>query len=218
MKKLLYILFYITLISCNSKTEEIKEEVVVFSSDGTIIYESDVYEVINALFTDNEKTNILDGIDYSGELLSVYPNSDYIHTEELGMLDIVMEEDKDFIFKQVTFLNKYDLKQEVFFDFKIIPRVEIENLRGSWEKEFMDDLQNGITYNWEEFSNKFKKKYQKTDFYYITIPLFSKDKNTAIIVFGYQFIPHGGNGELYVYKKENNKWVRTKKGFSWLSS
>src|SRR5690606_40428218 len=102
MKKLLYILFYITLISCNSKTEEIKEEVVVFSSDGTIIYESDVYEVINALFTDNEKTNILDGIDYSGELLSVYPNSDYIHTEELGMLDIVMEEDKDFIFKQVT--------------------------------------------------------------------------------------------------------------------
>ncbi|MDX9789803.1 MAG: hypothetical protein RBT61_03145 [Candidatus Kapabacteria bacterium] len=50
MQKLLYILFYITLISCNSKKEEIKEEVIVFSDNGTSIYESDIYEVINVFY------------------------------------------------------------------------------------------------------------------------------------------------------------------------
>jgi len=70
----------------------------------------------------------------------------------------------------------------------------------------------------EEISKKFKNQFQTDNFYFITIPLFSKDKNTAIIVFGNQFIPHEGSGILIVYKKENNKWTRTEKGSRWLSS
>src|SRR5690606_18798713 len=165
MKKLLYILFCITLISCNSKKVEVKEEAIVFSDNGTTIYESDVYEVINVFFEDEKTSNILDGIDFKGELLSVYPSSYYVHTEELKEVEIVAQEDQEFISKQIN-LDKYDIKQELFSDFKIIPRVEIENMWNS--------------YNMEEFSKEFKSKYQKSELYYITIPLFSKDKNTAI--------------------------------------
>jgi len=64
MKIFLYILFCIALVSCNLK----EEEVIVSSDNGTTIYESDIYEVINAFFEDEKETNILNGINYEGEL------------------------------------------------------------------------------------------------------------------------------------------------------
>ncbi|MFA7446096.1 MAG: hypothetical protein WCY89_09130 [Flavobacteriaceae bacterium] len=209
MKKLLYILFCTALISCNSKTEEIKEEeIVVFLESGTTIYESDIYEVINTFFEDEKETNILDGIDYEGKLLTVYPNSDYIHSEDLGEFGIITEEDRNFIFRQVGDLRKYDLKQEHISRFRLIP---IDTM-----KVFMDYVMKQEKRNLEEISEKFQNQFQTNEFYIITIPLFSLDKKTAIITFGYQFVPNGGNGNLYVYKKENDKWIRTDKGFMWL--
>lgn len=184
MKKLLYILFYITLISCNSKTEEIKEEeVIVFSDNETTIYESDIYEVINALFEDEKENNFSS----KEKFLTIYPNSNFIHPNDFIEFEIISQEDKDFIFKQVNDLKDHDLKQDWFSDFTIIPMNEKEDTQS------------------------------KTDeFYYLTIPLFSKDKKTSIVVCG-NISRLNGYGKILIYHKNDNQWIRSEKFKVWVN-
>lgn len=200
MKIFLYILFCIALVSCNLK----EEEVIVSSDNGTTIYESDIYEVINAFFEDEKETNILDGIDYEGELLSVSSNRNYIHHEDLGEFGIITKEDRDFILHQINSLDRYDLKQEYISKFKLVP-IDTMNV-------FMDYVIRQEKRNWEEIFIKFQNQFKKDDFYTITIPLFSLDKKTAIINFGRGF----GGGVSQVYIKENGKWIRINKGYRWI--
>ena len=106
----------------------------------------------------------------------------HIHPNDFQYFGITSKKDKDFIFSQIEELKKYDLKQEYFSDFIIIP---------------IDGGKN------------------TDEFYYITIPLFSKDKQTSIFVFG-NISRFSNFGKIIIFSKENNKCIQTEKGQMWI--
>jgi|SRR5690606_13318840 len=199
MKKLLYILFCITLISCNSKTEEIKEEVVVFSSDGTTIYENDVYEVINAFLSNFDEHQENPKKLAKGDFLLLFPfveEQPYEYDiQELNEIlsrsdSLFSEKDKKFITKQMKNSN-FDLKQGFISNYKVLSKDFINTITG-----FSDEV------------NKFHT---------ISIPLFNLKKDIAMISFGTYTGYNDASGMKIIYKKENGKWVAIKTLNLWIS-
>src|SRR5690606_12356472 len=203
MKKILYILFCITLISCNSKKEEIKEEVIVFSDNGTTIYESDIYEVINTFFEDNKYKNKKGHLSVSG-FDSHFP---YGFKARFQKDSVFSADDITFILQQIECddISTFDLKQKYISGYKIISREKIYN--------FNKDVILAAKDFWEEFYKVLGVK----ELNYIHLPLFSIDKKTAFIYFGSMNVndPFGGKRKMDIYKKENNKWIWYSNGWIW---
>src|SRR5690606_23097642 len=132
--------FCITLISCNSKTEEIKEEVVVFSSNGTTIYESDIYEVINGIY----KGYIAEMKEYNkDEAFYLVYFSKFAEFENMGLNEngiknylknladqnLIEEKDIEFIYQQVQSSKEIKLEQNRIKDFELICADTLYQLR-----------------------------------------------------------------------------------------
>ena len=213
MQKLLYILFCITLISCNSKTEEIKEEeVAVFSDNGTTIYESDIYEVINAFFENKKETDSLEGYNSKEKLLTISLIEDYapldfkyIFSVFEGNDSLFKEDDKDFIIRQTKELNKLDLNKNYISNYKIIP------------KDTMDVFYKYLETENKRFWDEFPKKFQGDEINSISLPIFNSRKDIAIITIGRSYGPLSGSGFMIIYKKENGKWIQQDGGLMWIS-
>jgi hypothetical protein len=113
---------------------------------------------------------------------------------------IFSEEDAHFIFKQARMKHFYNVdrnelcqgKNVIYLDEKIV---------------FGDE---GSKY-WSEL----RKKYGSM--YIMTIPVFSLDKNTAMISTSHQCGSQCGTGATYVYKKYNNHWRLIATWNKWVS-
>src|SRR5690606_23899639 len=211
MKKLLYILFCITLISCNSKTEEIKEEGVVFSSNGTTIYESDIYEVINGIY----KGYIDEMKEYNkDEAFYLVYFSKYAEFENMGLNEngiknylnnladqnLIEEKDIEFIYQQVQSSKEIKLEQNRIKDFELICADTLYQLRLSSKTN-------------NDFGYKIIDRYGFSEISYISLPLFTLDKNTVIINLGL----YAMGGRVSIYKRENSKWIWAKDISMWIS-
>ncbi len=211
MKKLLYILFCITLISCNSKTEEIKEEVVVFSSNGTTIYESDIYEVINGIY----KGYIAEMKEYNkDEAFYLVYFSKFAEFENMGLNEngiknylknladqnLIEEKDIEFIYQQVQSSKEIKLEQNRIKDFELICADTLYQLRLSSKTN-------------NDFGYKIIDRYGFSEISYISLPLFTLDKNTVIINLGL----YAMGGRVSIYKRENSKWIWAKDISMWIS-
>lgn len=68
-----------------------------------------------------------------------------------------------------------------------------------------------------EFWEEFEKEFGTHNFYSISYPVFSLDKNTAIISFGHHCGILCGSGFSAIFQKMNGKWVQVKVIISWVS-
>lgn len=198
MQKLLYILFCITLISCNSKKEEIEEEVIEIKKEIDLgISEEEIYAVINT-HLEREKTHYkthnkelnTNFISFSflidNDFLNYYGVPNLIENDSL-----FTDEDREFIKLQIKKTETFDLNQKYFSDFTVIPKDTILNL--------LSKSQN------KNYGKIILDKYEIMN--WITLPLFSKNKGLAIINYEYLCGSLCAESRTSVYKKENGKWI-----------
>lgn len=198
MQKLLYILFYITLISCNSKKEEIKEEVIVFSDNGTTIYESDIYEVINVFY--EVYLSRISKKEYLKDNAAVYllfnSQPDDFELVDNKLLEkivgdsLIEEKDIEFIHRQIKNSKEITLDKSRISDFKLTDKETLSKLLFS-----------------EENQTKNERDIFDYDIASIYLPLFTINKN-KVLVYGYSFI--FGGSCISIYEKENEKWIWVK--------
>jgi len=62
-----------------------------------------------------------------------------------------------------------------------------------------------------------KNRAHKKEFHYVSIPLFSTDKNIAIIKYGVWCGNECGHGGIYIYKKINGEWKLVDVRSKWIS-
>jgi hypothetical protein len=212
MKKLLYILFCITLVSCNSKTEEIKEgEVIVFSDNGTTIYENDIYEVINGVYEGylseikrHKKDEtlylvyLLRFVDFEDTGLNENGIKNYL--KNLAEQDLIEEKDIEFIHQQVQNSKEFELDQNRIKDFELIRKDTLYQLQLSSKTR-------------NDFGCEIINRYGYSEILTISLPLFTIDKNTIIVSTGLYTL----GGRTTIYKKENGKWIWVKDISMWIS-
>jgi len=191
MKKLLYILFCVALISCNSKTEE----VIVFSEKGTTIYKSDIYEVINVFF--EEYSSKISQKEYLKDNAAVYllfnsqpDDFEFIDNnllEKIVEQSLIEEKDKEFIYQQIKNPKEIILDKSKIYGFKLTDKETLQKLLFS-----------------EENQTNYQRDILDYDIASIYLPLFTLNKN-KVLVYSYSFV-FGGNC-VSIYEKENEKWV-----------
>lgn len=198
MEKLLYILFCIILISCNSKTEEIKEEEVieVQKEIDLGISDEEIYSVINTHLEREIKHYKTINKELNTNFLSfsflIDNDFNYYGIPSLIEKDsLFTDEDREFIKLQVQKAETFDLNQKYFSDFTIVPKDTIDNL-----------LKNS---KGKPYGQTIIEKYKIIN--WITLPLFSKGKDLAIINYEYLCGSLCAESRTSVYKKENGEWI-----------
>ncbi len=202
MQKLLYILFCITLISCNSKTQEVKkEEVVVFQKEIDLgISDEEIYSVINTHLEREIKTYkefSLQGINYISFSIFIKNGEDENDYDYFGIPSFIEKdslftnEDLEFVKIQIKQTEVFDLNQKYISDFKVVHKDTFSNL-----------LENA---NRVSYGKIIREKYGNMS--WISLPLFSKNKELAIVNYDYNCGSLCGHSRTSMYKKQNGKWI-----------
>lgn len=190
MKKIIYIILAIFLISCKQKPKELKQEL-----KKVLISEKLTYEVINYII---ESTPKEEGFISNYLVYDNFPMSD----EEIKSNDFMGISKMDTLFskidvKYILEQNKnrmnFSLKQSLIKNKTIIPNKKLV--------EFYIE-KNGVKNFWENY----RKIYGDQGFYSISQPLFSIDKKTVIISKGFHCGSLCGWGSTIILKKNNGKW------------
>jgi hypothetical protein len=118
--------------------------------------------------------------------------NDSVDSTDIAKLSkILTKDDLPFLNEQIKVIHNFSLNPNYFPGWKIISGDSV-----------------GLLFNQSNgnFWQNFKSKYGRMGFYTVTMPLFSKDRNIAIIKINDHCGLCGGGG-TYVYKKVNSKWI-----------
>lgn len=167
----------------------------MFSDNGTTIYESDIYEVINAFY--EVYSSRISKKEYLKDNAAVYllinsqPDDfelvDNKLLEKIAEQSLIEEKDKEFIYQQIKNSKEIFLDKSKISDFKLTDKKTLSKLLFS-----------------EENQTKNERNIFDYDIASIYLPLFSTNKN-KVLVYGYSFV--FGSNCISIYEKENEKWI-----------
>lgn len=193
MKKDFLLLLIVIFSSCQPKEKD------------ELIPDEATYSIINFIAkTELNKSNNGDaGYISEGFTFLLNPGKgEYFRMNELD--SIFKKEDIVFINKQINERMKFRLKSNLLKTKKIVPVDSIQNLRGN------DDSS-------AKFWERFEKKYKTQSYSSIDMPLFTVDKKTAIVSYGYHCGSLCGRGETAIFQLINGKWKKIMLLSIWVS-
>lgn len=120
---------------------------------------------------------------FIADTVSFKLNKYFSKAEDQYFLQLQFEDRKNFVLLQDSFKSK-----------KIISKKIIDS--------FYDEKNDSISRK-NQILNNYIKKYGNNFYYRLSLPIFSKDKNTVLIDVSY-FL---GGGKTMIYKKHNGKWT-----------
>ena len=190
--KILIILLVAVTIGCTIKNP--------FSKSQTWVSEKDISRFMDFLL-DKKLTcsNILDAP------LAVNDSKFLINADLEISVDLnkpfLTREDITFVLNQQSKLKNFKWDNKLIQGYTIIPTETIEKI-----------FENGTKEGWNTFNRQFGDSFCE-----FSVPLFSKDKNVAIISHNYNCGPLCGEGWTVIYKKQGSKWEEVKSIFRWIS-
>ena len=161
----------------------------------SVVTDEDIYMVVNMVLKDLEVSAKLDGIEDSylqdeltipsfiADTVSFKLNKYFSKAEDLDFIQLQFEARKNFVLLQDSIKTK-----------KIISKKIIDS--------FYDEKNDSISRK-NQILNNYTKKYGNNFYDRLSLPIFSKDKNTVLIDVSY-FL---GGGKTMIYKKHNGKWI-----------
>ena len=198
MKKMFYLLSLSILIGCNNKESVKLTERVVYSNK--FAPETSVYSLLNFVLSTEAKNSGK----YITENLSnyIYPGQkEYFVVDNDSLFD---KEDIKFIHTQIAQDTSFRLNQSLIKDKIVISFDTLFKLKKKGERSY-------------EFWERFDAKYGQKEFYSIGLPLFTVDRKTAIVKYGYHCGSLCGGGEVAIFKLIAGKWKKIKIIETWIS-
>jgi hypothetical protein len=185
-------------ISCKkAETKLIPQEI----KTEYLVNKKEVSNLIN--FCINSKAKIFNNCDHFWDQDPIFYFTKYDSLQITEQDSIFSKEDLNFIFKQAS------VNPQLKLDGEIIPKDKLVAL--NFEKVFSRDkkIRN-------EYLETIRQKYNQVCT--LSIPLFSRDRNIAIVKIGYTCGGLCGEGGIYIYKKENDgSWRLFKSISDWVS-
>jgi len=185
MKKILYLILAISLISC-------KEEKLI---NKNLAPDKEIYSIINFILKNELREKDSKNIYLSEEFPLAIPNNNYFGIE--GLSEIFSEKDIEFMKLQLNKrydfrINKNLIKNRIVISFDSLNELYKEN-----EKS-------------DKFWERFEKKYKAQKFDAISLPIFSVDFKTVMISYGKHCGSLCGSGKTAIYRKINGHWEQIK--------
>ena len=180
-----YFICSLLFVSCTNHKENNSPQVT----------DEEIYMIVNMVLKDLEVSEKLDGTkdeyiqdeltipSFIADTVSFKLNKYFSKAEDLDFLLLQFEDRKSFALLQDSIKSK-----------KIISKKIIDS--------FYDEKNDSISRK-NQILNNYIKKYGNNFYYRLSLPIFSKDKNTVLIDVSY-FL---GGGKTMIYKKHNGKWT-----------
>ena len=198
LKNKIILLIIFLAISCKkSETEKISHEI----KPEYLVDKRDISDLINFCIT--SKSKIFKNCTHVWDQDPIFYFTEYDSIQITKQTTILSKDDLAFIFKQAAINPQLKLDSEIVSEDKLVPL--------NIGKAFNRDRKIREEY-FEENRNKYNKICS------LSIPLFSKDRNIAIVKIGYSCGVLCGEGGIYIYKKEKNgNWNLIKSISDWVS-
>lgn len=173
MKKIIYLVFFFYSFLFYSQTTNVSEE--------------EMYEVINFVIQNGEKSP------KNFKIITEDPNvkHDSKYFSEKFLKEYFNNKEIKSIKEQYNTIDKFILNPKYILNIRII------------HQDKLLTYSSGGKYFW----NEFEKKHGKGGFLFVGKPLFTTDKKRVIINYGYFCGGLCGSGERVILKKINNNWV-----------
>ena len=190
----LCILLSLGLNSCKKDSKPV--EAVVKKDTGQVVDEKTIYEVINSLLAIKRQGEIQEN-HYITNIKDGFPN-DALSKEDsviLKKLDTIFtQQDIDFIYRQAKHKPHFKIKKEFINGYTILlsDTIKVE------PESYFEDRSKNLKHN-------FRKKYGN-GFYSVTLPLFTKNRQYAIISIDNCCGSSCGSGLSFVLKKTKSGW------------
>jgi len=192
MRKTLYILLLPLIISCTKK------------EDSKTVSEKEMYSIIN--FVISTELPRLSNTSDKGYITESFTNSLFFRQEEYlntNADSLFNKKDIEFIHQQMNDtlfkLNPDLIKSKTVVSFDTLMKLRNKGERSS------------------KFWERFSEKYGKHEYFSISKPLFSVDKKTVIVSYGFHCGSLCGGGSTEIYRLVGKKWERIKTIETWVS-
>ena len=198
LKNIILLLIILLAISCEkSKTEKISHE----TKPEYLVDKRDISDLIN--FCMKSKSKIFKNCTHVWDQDPIFYFTEYDSLQITKQNAIFSKDDLAFIFKQALINPQLKLDSEIISEDKLVPL--------NIEMAFNRDRKIR-----EEYLQENRNKYSQICT--LSIPLFSRNKNVAIVKIGYSCGALCGEGGIYIYKKEKNgNWTLIKSISDWVS-
>lgn len=187
-----FILFVSLIVSCKNKS------ITETSAPRQLVNDTLIYNFINAVSTDSLGLGQCETFADFDMLPYFQTNSDSLSLTSLDTL--LGKTDINYIFEQAEYRN-FRLKPDLLKDKVVIPIDTIELFNPDKTPQ--------------EYYRNLLKKYGPICF--IKLPLFSIDKQTAVVDISMGCGALCGKGGRYLYRKVNGKWILVKTLDEWIS-
>lgn len=173
------------------------------------------YELMNQVIEDNipsdKEIYILLQQDLTQPAILIDPEEeDYLGLNQYD--SILSKKDIEYIYKKVT-----DLRISQDLDLNLA-QINNQNVKIISTSQFNKFIEKTISKNQRsEFWEEFEKEFGIHNYYSISYPVFSLDKNTAIMSFGHHCGSLCGDGFSAIYQKINGKWIPVEYITNWVS-
>ncbi len=201
MKKLIIPILLIAILLMNCKDKETIEICDNFSLEEATLTENLDYEVINAILDEyygDVKFMLIE--QKTQPVYDLYIESAKRKLKDMGIKDSSIFKDYRNKNNQQYFLSEKLNRPNI----KLINKLELNCLFS--EKDAVE--------NWEKYYRKYKFS---SGNYTFARPGFNKNKDKAIIEYGYMAGPMTGEGSLVLLEKIDNKWKVIKRLSTWAS-
>ena len=192
MRKTLYILLFPLIISCTKK------------GDTKTITDKEMYSIINfVISTELPRFSNTPGKGYITESFTnslFFRQEEYLNTNADSLFN---KKDIEFIHQQMND-TLFKLNPDLIKSKTVVSFDTLMKLRNKGERAW-------------KFWERFSKKYGKHEYFSISKPLFSVDKKTAIVSYGFHCGSLCGGGSTEIYRLVDEKWVRIKTIETWIS-
>lgn len=182
LEKYLLIFLSILTLSCNEKIDNIDKQAA--EKPRLIVNKNIIYEFLNYNLSSENPL-----FEHCETILSQNPLPILTERDSLALLKmntIFSKDDIQYIFRQSEFSKHFRIEKKYLKNKKVI---ELDTAI-----VFGNNKIDRETY-WDEFNNTYYHNCV------INLPLFSIDKQTAIVKIGYQ-----SESGIYIYRKQDGKW------------
>ncbi|PKW19999.1 hypothetical protein [Flavobacterium lindanitolerans] len=193
MRKIFYILLFPLIINCSK------------NNNSDTVSEEDIYSILNfVISTELPRFSNTPGKSYITESFtnfSLSSQEEYLNNNPDSLFN---KKDIEFIHQQMEDAVDFKLNQNFIKSKTVISFDSLLKLRNKGERTW-------------KFWERFSKKYGKHEYFSISKPLFSVDKKTAIVSYGFHCGSLCGEGLTEIYRLVNEKWIRIKTIETWVS-
>ena len=194
MKQIIILAFWVNgFLSCGQISQEKK-----------VIDEPAVYELISYILTTKEPVDFTTCDKIAETTIGNFTiaNEDTLNVQSIDTL--FTKEDKEYLLEQFNQASSFRIKKDSLNSKTIIPWDTFQALRKKDE-------------NARDFWTHYESKYGAGCFCSIDLPMFSKDKLTAIVTISRNCGSLNGYGGTYIYRKTKGKWIMVKALNTWIS-